>query len=171
MDKKEIVDFFRGFGDLIEKGEIRLGDISLPFPESAEIEVEYKEKKDRAKLEVEVKWKPQKKGHSKYEVESLNVLRDYKKSLKKVFNSMRDTVKGGGIPSTGEVATFLELNKAFNDLAIGRDYAKDMAAYMGLVNRFEVAAKSGSVEDLKLIVKELRASKKSCHKTYRWKDE
>jgi XXXCH domain-containing protein len=168
MKKEEIADLFKGLGELIEKDELNLGGEALPVPNFAEVEVEYKEKKGRAKLEIEVKWRLEnaKDRLSKEE----NSIGEVKQSIKKAFNGIRRIVEGGGIPSEEDVTDFMKLSNTFNRLAKGETYEGDMAEYMAMVHRLGETVKKGKTEELKVLIEEMRAAKKACHKTHRWKE-
>jgi XXXCH domain-containing protein len=168
MKKEEIADLFKGLGELIEKDELNLGGEALPVPNSAEVEVEYKEKKGRAKLEIEVKWRLENAKDRLPKEE--NSIGEVKQSIKKAFNGIRSTVEGGSIPSDEDVADFMKLSNTFNRLAKGEIYEGDMAGYMAMVHRLGETVKTGNTAELKALIEEMRAAKKSCHKTYRWKE-
>lgn len=172
MKREEIAELFKGLGELIERGELRVGGEALPTLDSAEVEVEYKEKKGRAKLEIEIKWRPGKRPmQEKHIEETLPTISEVKQSLKRAFKTLRSSIEAGETPSSEEVEEFAALNRAFEDLAKGQEYEKDMADYVSLVRSLTDAVKAGETEQAKRLIEEMRAAKKSCHKTYRWKEE
>jgi XXXCH domain-containing protein len=179
MKKKEIVDLFKGLGELIEEEKMTIGDLSIPFPDSAEVEVEYKEKKGTAKFEVEIQWQA---GEAKVEVSKKEKpsleevskeepsLSEVKKSIKECFNSIRSNVESGSVPSERVVSNFFALNESFKEIAKGGAYEEDAEPYIILVRKLNDAVKVGNLEELRSLVADLRNAKKACHKTYRWKE-
>jgi XXXCH domain-containing protein len=176
MEKMEIADLFRGLAELIEEGELKLANNVIPFPDSAEVEVVYKEKKDRAKFEVEVKWQPQAIKNRKYSNKTPSPgktqgsIPEVKQSLKDVFNSLRSTIENGETPSMALVEEYEAINNIFKDLAEGEGYEKEIEEFTSLVEDFAVAVKAQSAAEARALIEKMRASKKSCHKTFRWKE-
>ncbi len=176
MSRKGLVKFFKGLTELIEKNELKFGDRRIGLGDSLDVEVEYKEKKGRAKLEVEVKWDLKKDMQKLYDdnVEDspmMDSISEVKQSIKRSFNAMRETLGAGGVPSESEALEFLNLSKAFNKIAQGEGYEAEMTPYMERVKALVDAVKNKRTGELGTIIEELRAAKKSCHKTYRWKEE
>ncbi len=177
MSRKGLVKFFKGLTDLVEKNELVLGGKWIRVDDSVDVEVEYKEKKDRAKLEVEVKWQLRGGTESMEDIDEKEASDDIgnesvsyvKQDVKKSFNSIRAKVATGEVPTNDAVESFIDLNHRFNEISQDQEYEKDMGPYMDLVGRLGEAFKAGKIEELDSLVKELRAAKKSCHKTYRSK--
>jgi XXXCH domain-containing protein len=141
------------------------------------VEVEYKEKRGTAKFEVEIQWKLGEVEGSKKDKPSLNEvseqehsLSDVKKSIKNSFNSIRSIVESGSIPSEKKVSDFIAFSESFNVIAKGEAYEKDMGPYIVMVRKFGEAVKRKNLEEIRSLVEGLRAAKKNCHKTYRWKE-
>jgi XXXCH domain-containing protein len=178
MTRKGLVKFFKGLSELVEKNELELGGEKITLTDSMDVEVEYKEKKGRAKLEVEVKWRliggsETLSQSEKKETSGDNGSRsvsEVKQEMKQSFNALRKTIEGGELPAIVNVEEFLEVNNAFVVLAQGGGYEKDLEAFIEVVNRLRVAVKSGNLDEAKAIVEEMRTAKKSCHKAYRWKE-
>jgi XXXCH domain-containing protein len=134
------------------------------------VELEYKEKKGRAKLEIEMKWNLEGPSleHAKKDEQSLKEIKQF---IKRSFNSLRESLNQNRLPSDQEIEGFVNLSKAFNRLAKKSAYEKDMPGFMALVARLESNAKIGRIEETKTLIEEIRAAKKSCHKSYRWKEK
>jgi XXXCH domain-containing protein len=171
MTRKGLVKFFKGLSELVEKNELLLGEERITLTDSMDVEVEYKEKKGRAKLEIEVKWTPVTKGEGADESMEKSSINEVKQGVKRSFNSIRATAERGENPSAEEVKNFIDLNRQFNEIAKGSDYEGRMGPFMDLVSRLGEAHKAGNMEELASFVNELRASKKSCHKTFRWREK
>jgi XXXCH domain-containing protein len=170
ITRKGLVKFFKGLSELVEKNELVLGGEKITLSDSMGVEVEYKEKKGRAKLEIEVKWTPSIPSKGVVEGMMKRSVGEVKQGIKKSFNSIRVAVEAGSVPTAEEVERFIDLSQGFNEISGGRKYEKDMGPYLDLVGKLGEAFKAGKMEELNSLVAELKAAKKSCHKTYRWKE-
>ncbi len=56
MDRKELSELFGKLRDCVEKGAIDFKGSRIEIPERMEVEIEYKERHNRKKFEVELKW-------------------------------------------------------------------------------------------------------------------
>ena len=56
LKREEIIANLREITDLLEKDALKVGEAVIVLPESAIFEVEWKEKTDKKKLEIEIKW-------------------------------------------------------------------------------------------------------------------
>ena len=172
LKKKEIAELLRGFALSMEKGGLKLGNSVVSMPEHLDVEVEYKEKEGRAKLEIEFKWSLEQASLALEKTDAKQVsIAEVKQGMKTAFNSLRETVEAGGSPASEAVAEFARLNGLFEGLATGAKYEKDLLGFSALVERFRDAVKAGRGDEVKSLVQEIGAVKKSCHKTYRWKED
>jgi XXXCH domain-containing protein len=171
MKRDEITALLKGFGDLIEGGKLSVGDRTVHFPETARVEVEYKETKTYAKLEIEVKWNVTDDKTKDESIEGVGVgLKEVKNSIKESFNSIRKTVESGNLPSQDDLDGLIGFNNDFDILSRGRAFEKEMDFYMELVRRLYDAFAGANLEEMGDIIESLRSAKKGCHKKYRWKE-
>lgn len=170
LDKKGVADLFRGIGDLIEKGELEIQGKRIIVGDATESEIKYKEKKGRAELEIEVKWSIHGEEMMEGKVEGETDLKSVKKSLKKSFNSLRADVEEEKLPKAVDASSFIKLSKKFQSLSKNTDFGAGTNAYMNLVESLSGSLGKGDLDALKNDIERLRSAKKSCHKTYRWKE-
>jgi len=179
MSRRGLARFFKGLSELVEKDELEVGAGRIRLGDSVDVEVEYREKKGRAKFEIEVKW--QLSGGDETmdgsgEKERVNdrtgeSISEVKQEMKKSFNALRKTVEACSLPSTVDVGELVEINKAFVVLARDEEvYTRDLEEFTSLVAKFKDAVESGNLDESQNLIGEMRAAKKRCHKTYRWKE-
>jgi len=166
LRREELAELFKGLGELIGSGKLRLGDSTLQLPEHAEVEIEYKEKEGRGKLEVEVKWARQ------WERQGSELsIAQVKQSIKRVFKDVRSALEAGEMPGEELLNELSGLSRRFQELAKGMEYEADLEGYMELVENLKLSVKAGELERAREAAERLRGAKKSCHKRYRWKEE
>lgn len=56
LNREKIIANLREIADLLEKDAMKVGEAAIVLPESAIFEVEWKDKPDKKKLEIEMKW-------------------------------------------------------------------------------------------------------------------
>ncbi len=56
LNRGKIIANLREIADLLEKDAMKVGEAAIVLPESAIFEVEWKDKPDKKKLEIEMKW-------------------------------------------------------------------------------------------------------------------
>ncbi|GBE56593.1 MAG TPA: GAK system XXXCH domain-containing protein [Euryarchaeota archaeon] len=179
MSRRGLARFFKGLSELVEKDELEVAAGRISLGESVDVEVEYKEKKGKAKLEIELKWQisggdETMKGSGEKEMvsdRSGESISEVKQEMKKSFNALRKTIEGSELPSLPAVEALVDINDRCRALAEGEGYESELEAFTELVNRFREAVKSGNLDEAKTLVGEMRSAKKTCHKTYRWKEE
>ncbi len=174
MKREETVRMLKGMGDLLERGELLIGNKTVLVPDSLEVEVEYKEKDQSSKFEIEMKWDrrdiSEKKEPKKVKALPAASITEIKQEMKSRFNAIRGIVEKGGLPSEKEVSEFLSLNRAFIKLADGEGYDMELGDFTSLLDIFSNVVKEGRTEDVKRRIEDIRGAKKSCHKTFRWKE-
>jgi amphi-Trp domain-containing protein len=118
MARKEIADLLKGLGEIIEEGGVKIGGTTRPISESATVEVEYKEKNERAKLEIEIKWKVGEVAHPQEKIiEPESSVHDLKQTMKKIFNSIRSNLDEDKITSSEDLDRFIGINNVFKDFS------------------------------------------------------
>jgi XXXCH domain-containing protein len=171
MARKEIADLLKGLGEIIEEGGVKIGGTTRPISESATVEVEYKEKNERAKLEIEIKWKVGEVAHPQEKIiEPESSVHDLKQTMKKIFNSIRSNLDEDKITSSEDLDRFIGINNVFKDFSEGKEYEQTMVGFTSLVENLTETVKEGKDNESKVLVEKIREQKKSCHKKYRWKE-
>jgi|GEM_PF-3791907 len=179
MSRRGLARFFKGLSELVEKDMLKHSGERLRLGESVDVEVGYKEKKGRAKFEIELKWQisggvETKDGSGEKETVSAIIgesVSEVKQDLKKSFNSLRKIVEKGTLLTAADVENFVSIIKRYKEIAVGDGYESDLLAFAELTDRFKKAVKSGNLDETQNLIGKMRAAKKSCHKTYRWKEE
>ncbi|RMF90505.1 MAG: GAK system XXXCH domain-containing protein [Methanobacteriota archaeon] len=174
MGKGEVAGMLKGLGEMMERDELRISGRDLAVPDDAEVEVEYKEGHGKARLEIEVKWRIQEGAGRTAAGEGGKAdgvsIGEVKGSIRGSFKAIRAALESGELPPEEALRDFMAQNRVFRDLARGREYEEDMEGYMELVERLRGAVEDRELEGAKALVEEIREAKKSCHRTYRWKE-
>ncbi len=163
MKKEAAAILLRELASDIEKGSARFGSADITIPDSIDVEREYKEKKGRGKLEIEMSWMNKKLEAAE---ENEGSLSDIKQGMKKTFNQILDAVGDDMVPDSGDVDRFVMLTRRFREIAQGEAYMEELESFNALVKDFSEKVKSGDMKTIKERADLVMAAKKSCHKSH-----
>jgi amphi-Trp domain-containing protein len=166
MAKEKAGELLMRLGKGLKSGKLRYPEafgegLDLGVNDPLAVEVEYKEKHGRNKFEVEIKWKAEPKGNK------IEIRKAVKREMKAALYEVEKSTEAGKL--TAARASFKrlqELNKRFNDLAVGeweRDMNTQNKLLVGLGKALSEEDTSAAID----MVNKLWRLKKACHGKYK----
>jgi len=177
MDRKELVALLKGLAEKLDKGVLDYTRGEVDVPEHLDVEIEYKEKNQKRKFELEVRWMEgdsqgtkRKKSETDECKELPSALDEIKGELKDIFRDIRMGLEEGKMPAVEDASKMAELNVEFDKYSTDKGWSDKEHLFTEKMSSFEKIVKEGDLESAQKLMVEIRGLKKDCHRTYRWKE-
>ncbi|MCS4541130.1 MAG: amphi-Trp domain-containing protein [Euryarchaeota archaeon] len=167
MRKEEISKLLIQLGKTLEeKGALDFGKGEISIPESVEVELEYKEKPDKGKFEIELKWIPSETKVTAVPTEAKPSIKDLMRELSTEFSNINRTIRGGVIPAIEQFAKFEGLVTKCESCA-KPEWKKEMINYSQKVGELKKAIIDKNMDEIKRLSQVLAKLSAECHLKYK----
>ncbi len=173
MTKSEVGELLKELGEEL----IKTGQIIYPRgfgkakeirpPEKVDVEVEYKEKRDKKKFEIELKWHDASSRGDLVKTERPPKFKELKKELKHALYEVEVALKSGDMDTAKEnFAHFNDLNRRFREQS-EPEWETNIKGQDKIIKDLDASLNEEDLENSIFLVEKLWKYKKACHRLFK----
>ena len=158
---------------ITKSGTLKISDKEIQLPDSLSLEIEYKEKTDKNKFALKLKWHNTRsvedeniKTESALNGSGLNSRKEIKTELGSCWRDIKGCLDSDNLPGNLQIDKFDKLSKAYSKYC-SANYLKEYQVFLKTVSDFINTVNSNDLLKAKDLKEKMQTLKSDCHKNHK----